>query len=114
MSEIQVTASLKIHEGKLDEFKMVAAKCMNTVREKDSGTLQYDWFLSKNHSECHVIERYKNSDAALEHTGNLGEILGELLAVIDLSLIVYGEPSDKLKSAMEGLDIKYYSTLQKL
>ena len=46
MSALQVTARLTIHEGKLDEFKEVAARCMQSVREKDSGTLQYDWFLN--------------------------------------------------------------------
>jgi quinol monooxygenase YgiN len=38
MSEIQVTARLKIHDGKLEEFKRVAEKCLQSVRTKDSGT----------------------------------------------------------------------------
>jgi hypothetical protein len=41
MSEILVIARLKIHDGKLEEFKRVAKKCMQSVRAKDSGTLQY-------------------------------------------------------------------------
>jgi quinol monooxygenase YgiN len=46
MSELQVTARLKIHDGKLEEFSRVAVECMESVRTKDSGTLQYDWFFS--------------------------------------------------------------------
>lgn len=34
MSEIQVTATLKIHDGKLEEFKRVADRCMQSVRTK--------------------------------------------------------------------------------
>lgn len=38
MNELQVTAMLTIHEGKLDEFKHIAEKCMDSVRTKDTGT----------------------------------------------------------------------------
>jgi quinol monooxygenase YgiN len=71
MSEIQVTARLKIHDGKLEEFKRAADKCMQSVRTKDSGPLQYDWFFSGDHSECVVHERYRDPNAVLEHNANL-------------------------------------------
>ena len=37
MSELQCVARLKIHDGKLDEFKRLAAKCAELVRTKDTG-----------------------------------------------------------------------------
>ncbi len=40
MSELQCVARLKIHKGKLNEFKWLAAKCPELVRTKDTGTLQ--------------------------------------------------------------------------
>jgi hypothetical protein len=43
MNELQSIARLTIHHGKLEEFKRLAAKCMESVRTKDTGTLQYDW-----------------------------------------------------------------------
>ena len=46
MDAIHVTACLAIHEGKLEEFKELAAQCVQLVRERDSGTLQYDWFFN--------------------------------------------------------------------
>src|SRR5438477_8595221 len=46
MSELHAIARLKIHHGKLEEFKRLAVKCMESVRTRDSGTLQYDWFFS--------------------------------------------------------------------
>ena len=36
MNELQITARLKIHHGRLDDFKTVAQACMDSVREKDS------------------------------------------------------------------------------
>jgi quinol monooxygenase YgiN len=79
MSEIQVTARLRIHDGKLEEFKDVAEKCMESVRTKDTGTLQYDWFFNADHTECVVRETYRDSEAVLEHMANLG---GELMEAL--------------------------------
>ena len=112
--ELQITARLKIHEGKLDEFKVLAAKCVQIVKEKDTGTLQYDWFLSQDQSECAVRETYVDSDALLQHMTNLGEAMGALFATGDFSAEVYGNPSDELIKATEGLDVVVYSYFQGL
>jgi hypothetical protein len=42
MSELLCMARLKIHHGKLDEFKNLAARCVESVHTKDTGTLQYE------------------------------------------------------------------------
>ena len=47
MSELQCVARLKIHDGKLDEFRRLAAKCAELVRAKDIGTLQYELVLQQ-------------------------------------------------------------------
>ena len=52
MNSIQVTARTAIREGKLEEFKVLAAQCMRTVQERDSGTPQYDWFLNGAQTVC--------------------------------------------------------------
>jgi quinol monooxygenase YgiN len=44
--KLQVSARMKIREGKLEGFKLQAAVCISQVKEKDPGTLQYDWFLN--------------------------------------------------------------------
>jgi len=43
VNEIAVIARLKIRPGKLDEFKELAAEGLALVKEKDRGTLQYEW-----------------------------------------------------------------------
>lgn len=52
MSKIQFSARMKIRPGMLEEFKRQAAECIKQVKEKDLGTLQYDWFLSSDKTEC--------------------------------------------------------------
>jgi quinol monooxygenase YgiN len=46
MSELLCIARLKIHSGKLDEFKHLAARCVELLRTKDTGTLQYDLYFN--------------------------------------------------------------------
>jgi quinol monooxygenase YgiN len=57
VSKIQVSARMKIRPGELEEFEQQAAECIMQVKEKDLGTLQYDWFR----------EAYESSEAALVH-----------------------------------------------
>jgi quinol monooxygenase YgiN len=108
MEELQVTARLRIRNGQLSEFKAVAEKCVASVRENDTGTLQYDWFFNEDETECVVRERYRDSDAIMEHMANLGSTLEELLAVCDLSVEVFGHPSAELMAATEGMSVGVY------
>jgi quinol monooxygenase YgiN len=114
MSELQVTARLRIHDGKLEEFKRIAGKCMDSVRTRDTGTLQYDFFFSGDNAECVVQERYRDSDAVLEHMANLGETMGELLETCAFSVDIFGTPSSELTGGLEGFDVRIYSPFQSL
>ena len=109
MEELRLVVRIRIHSGQLEAFKEVAKKCLLRVREKDKGTLQYDWYFNKDYTECVVLERYKDSDAVLQHTANLGEALEELLSVSDYSIEVYGTPSAELLKAAESMDVSVYS-----
>jgi quinol monooxygenase YgiN len=80
VSELQGIARFKFHEGKLEEFKRLAARCMEVVRTKDTGTLQYEVYFNNDQSECVVLERYRDSDALIEHGAHLGELGQAILA----------------------------------
>ena len=114
MKGIQLTARAAIHEGKLEGFKALAADCMQTVRAKDSGTLQYDWFLNEAQTECVVQEAYRDSESVLEHIANLGATLGAILSVGDWTFEVLGSPSPELLAAAAGLSLKVYYPLQSM
>jgi len=114
MNPIQLTARAAIHEGKLEEFRVLAAQCMRTVREKDSGTLQYDWFFNESQTECVVREMYRDSDAVLEHIAHLGATLGAILGVCDWTFEVFGSPSPALTEAAAALGPKVYALFQSM
>ena len=88
MTELLGIARFKFHEGKLDEFKRLSAEAMEIVRTKDSGTLQYDTYFNDDESECIVIERYRDSQAAIEHAANLSDLSEAVLAIVS---VVHGE-----------------------
>jgi quinol monooxygenase YgiN len=110
---------MKIREGKLEGFKRQAAVCISQAREKDPGTLQYDWFLNSNKTECEIREAYESSEALLAHSANLREALRILFEqfATDHSVVIYGDPSPELMqkaATMGGVGVDVYSFLQGL
>jgi quinol monooxygenase YgiN len=106
VSELVGIARFKMHEGKLDEFKRLSAQAMEIVRTKDSGTLQYDTYFNDDESECVVIERYRDSEAAMEHAANLAELSAAILETV--SVVhgeVLGEPSAELRANLANSDV---------
>lgn len=76
--------------------------------------MQNDWLLSGNHSECVVHERYRDSNAVLEHNANLGETLGELLETCSASGEIFGTPSPDLRERLKSVDVRIYSPYQSI
>jgi quinol monooxygenase YgiN len=106
VSELVGIARFRIHEGKLDEFKRLSAQAMEIVRTKDTGTLQYDTYFNDDQTECVIIERYRDSKAAIEHAANLREVSEAVLAAV--SVVhgeVLGEPSAELRANLSGSDV---------
>lgn len=114
MSEIIGIARQKIHPGKLDEFKRLASECMRSVREKDTGTLQYDFYFNADESECIVVERYRDSAALQEHLQNLGDLMGEVMAICTTAGEVLGEPGPELAQGLASYGVPVYKPFLKL
>jgi quinol monooxygenase YgiN len=111
VSELQGIARFKIHEGKLEEFKRLSAQAMEIVRTKDTGTLQYDTYFNDDQSECIVLERYRDSAAAIEHAENLGDLMEPILATV--SVVhgeLLGEPSAELRAKLAGTEVPHLFT----
>ena len=102
----EVTASLKVREGELEGFKRQAAEMMRLTREEDTKTVRYDWFLSKDGTECEVREGYVDADALLEHAEHVGAARDILFRDFadGHTMTLYGEPSPALAHAIEKLD----------
>jgi quinol monooxygenase YgiN len=114
VSELQGIARIKFHEGKLAEFERLTTECMEIVRAKDSGTLQYDVYLSDDHSECIVLERYRDSESLIEHATNLGDINEAIAATGSVSGALLGEPSKELRAMMADSEVGLFTIYQSM
>jgi len=106
VSELLGIARFRIHEGKVDEYKRLSAQAMEIVRTKDPGTLQYDTYLNDDESECVIVERYRDSEAAMAHAANLGDISAAVLAIV--SVVhgeLLGEPSAELRAKLADSEV---------
>ena len=109
MSELQGIARFKFHEGRLEEFKRLSAQCMEVVRAKDTGTLQYDVYFNDDQSECMVLERYRDSKALIEHAAHLGDLTEAILATGSVSGELLGEPTAELRAGLAGSPVRLFT-----
>jgi quinol monooxygenase YgiN len=118
MSAFEVHARLKVRDGQLEAFKRHAAEMMRQTREKDTGTLAYDWFLSNDGTECEVHEAYVDPDALVEHAFHVREAREALFATsaYDHKMAFYGDPSPRLLELVDkvGVDVTSFNLLQAL
>ena len=116
MGQFEVRARLKVRDGQLDGFKKQAAEMMRQARERDTGTLAYDWFLSEDGTECEVREAYVDADALVEHAFHVREARDVLFAefAYDHKMAFYGDPSPRLVELVDkvGVDVTYFTLLQ--
>lgn len=109
MSELQGVGWIKLDEGKAEEFKRVTAQSVEIARTKDTGTLQYEIYLSDDESEAIVLERYRDSEALLEHAANLGDLGSAIFATGSATSALIGEPSEDLKATIAGSPVRLFT-----
>jgi len=114
VTELQGIGRFKFREGELETFKRLAAQCMEIVRAKDTGTLQYDIYFNDDQSECIVLERYRDSEALVEHAVHLGDLGAAILATGLVSSELLGEPSAELRAKMAGSGVGQFALYQSM
>ena len=114
MGELQGIARFRFHEGKVEDFKRLSAECMEIVRTKDTGTLQYEIFFNDDESECIVLERYRDSDALIEHVANVRDLMEPILATASVAGEVLGEPSAELRANVADRPVGLFTLYQSL
>jgi quinol monooxygenase YgiN len=116
MSKIQSSARIKIPNGKLEEFKEAVIEYIKQVKEKDTGTLQSDWFLSSDMTECEIREIWESSEAVLKHQSNLRDFSVRFFEKFSTpySVTIYGDPSTQILENAKAGGIEVYSLLASL
>jgi quinol monooxygenase YgiN len=114
VGEIQGIARFKFYEGKLQEFKRLSGQCMDIVRAKDTGTLQYETYFNDDESECIVLERYKDSEALIEHLAHVGHLMDAIVATGSLSGELLGDLSAELRAKLAGSGVDVFTPFQSM
>ena len=114
VSELRGIGRFKFHEGELAEFKRLAAQCMEIVRAKDTGTLQYDIYFNDDQSECMVLERYRDSEALIEHAAHIGDLMEAIVATGSVSGELLGEPSAELRANLADGPVRLFTPFQSM
>lgn len=101
-TELQAIVRFRFHDGAVEEFKRLSAQCMEIVRAKDVGTLQYDTFFNDDETECIVIERFRDADALIQHSENLAHLMDPIVATGDVSGELLGDLGPELKARFDA------------
>jgi quinol monooxygenase YgiN len=97
-TELQAIVRFRFGDRRVDEFKRLSEECMEIVRARDTGTLQYDTFFNDDETECIVVERFRDSEALIQHGDNLAHLMDAIIATGSVSGQLLGEPSGELRA----------------
>jgi hypothetical protein len=71
--------------------------------------LQYEQYINSDNTECLVFERYRHSQALLDHLKNLGDTMAAILQTCSASGEICGTPSPELIEKLKGSPVQVYT-----
>lgn len=109
MGYLEISAHLTVRPGCLDGFKKQAAELIRITREKDTGTLRYDWFISSDGTECEVREAYTGPQALIDHNSHILQARTKLFEdyADNHFMVFYAEPSPALFDLLKAHQVGF-------
>jgi len=104
LGELIGIARFRFHEGKVEEYKRLSEQAMEIVRSREPGTLQYDIFFNADETAAVVIERFRDSDALIEHGKNMAEVSAKVLATGSVEGELLGDVSPEIEANIAAGD----------
>ena len=101
-TELHAIVRFQFQNGDVETFKGLSVQCMEIVRTRDTGTPQYDTYFNDDETECIVIERFRDSDALIQHGENLAHLMETITATGEVFGELLGEPSAELRARFTG------------
>ena len=114
MGELQGIVRFTFHAGMVEEFKRLSAECLEIVRAKDAGTLQYDTYFNDDESECIVLERFRDSAALILHGQNMAPLMESIMATGTVSGELLGDLSEAIRAQMADSPVGLFTLYQAL
>jgi len=114
MGQLQGIVRFRFHPGKVEDFKRLSAECLEVVRARDDGMLQYDTYFNEDESESIVLERFRDSEALILHSENMAPFMEPIMATGSVSGELLGDLSDDLRAQMAGSPVGLFTLYQAL
>ena len=114
MGELQGIVRFTFHADKVEEFKRLSAECLEIVRTKDVGTLQYDTYFNEDESQSIVLERFRDSEALIQHGANMAPLMESIMATGTVSGELLGDLSEELRAQMADSPVGLFTLYQAL
>ena len=105
---LQGVARFKFADGDLEELKRLSARCIEIVRSRDSGTLQFEIYLNDDESEAILLERYRDSEALIQHGKNLGDLGDAIVRTGWVAGELIGMPNKELEATIANSPIRIF------
>jgi len=107
--EVSWMLELNLKPGRENEFSALMNEMIASAREKEPGTLSYEWSISADASVCHIFERYTDSEAILIHLVTFGkEFAPRFLELLSPTrCVIYGSPSQEARNGLAVLNPVY-------
>jgi quinol monooxygenase YgiN len=98
----------KLEPSRLDNFKKVVRPLVEMTR-KEEGSMAYEYHVSADNTEIHIIEHYRSSAAVVYHvTKTFSQFAEPFTAIASVSsFIVYGTPDAAAKEILDGFGAVY-------
>ncbi len=99
---------LAVKDGQLDTFKTLMGE-MVAGTSSETGTLNYEWYISDDERTVHIFEKYADSDAMITHvSGFMEKWAGRFLESVDPTrFTVYGDPSPAARELLAAFGGTY-------
>ncbi|HEV2135577.1 MAG TPA: antibiotic biosynthesis monooxygenase [Terracidiphilus sp.] len=111
--EVSWVLELEIYQGRQDDLRKLAAEMIAATKANEPDTLSYEWSISADGKQCHILERYVDSAALLTHVTTFGEkFAGRFLEILQPArFVVYGSPSAAARDAIADFQPVYMQGL---
>lgn len=101
---IEWVLEMNIQDGMSDAVQPLIDEMVAATQANEPGALTYEYYLTDDGTQCTVLERYADSDAAMVHLENFGTHFAErfLATFAPVRFTVYGPSTETLRAALAG------------
>lgn len=104
MTAITWNLRLALKDGQRSNFEdLMREMVMSTTKE--TGCQTYDWYITADGFEVHILERYTDAEATMLHLTNFGAHFADrfFACVTPKDFTVYGHANDDIRGALGPL-----------